>query len=492
MKSPLAALALLGLSVALAWAVFFKGAVWPADWYVSLTLIGISSCVFWSLRRRESRPSRLNVWLARLLAALPVYIALTLVPLPVRLLDALSPARAALLRSLQPVIPALHSAPLTVNPPATVLHLFSILGYIAAFLLVREIAFSFSASPWLPAVPLILIAAFEAALGMLQIFGQSGAAFATGTYTNRDHFAGLLEMVLPFAFLAGLEAYRKKVQRRLQAKAAVLACLLWSAAILLFLAVVYSLSRMGFIVALLVLLLASAFSIGAAARSSRFRWLLAAGFCLTVILGSVFLTPDQLAGRFAAVSASQDSSTEIRAVIWRDTLPLISEYKVFGCGLGGFESAFAKHQAVANGYTVEFAHNDYLQYLAELGILGFSLLAAITILFARDALRPLFSTSDQNRRLPLLACISALAGMALHSFVDFNTYIPANALALAWIAGIASANAPERVRRSRSTHDLQSCYRNAWKAPETLQHAPASSRDELQTLARAVSNRASR
>ena len=41
-------------------------------------------------------------------------------------------------------------------------------------------------------------------------------------------------------------------------------------------------------------------------------------------------------------------------------MPLISEYRFFGCGLGGFESVFLKYQAVANNFRVEFAHNDYL------------------------------------------------------------------------------------------------------------------------------------
>ena len=130
---------------------------------------------------------------------------------------------------------------------------------------------------------------------------------------------------------------------------------------------------------------------------------------------------------------------EIRASVWKQTLPLVSEYPILGCGLGGFESVFPKHQSVANGYAVEFAHNDYLQYLVELGIGGFSLLAVIiSILFWQTARNTLCAT-DPDRRLILLASTAAFSGILLHSFVDFNMYIPANMMTFSWIAGIASA-----------------------------------------------------
>lgn len=492
MKSKFDGAVLALVSCALAWAVFFKGGVWPEDWYVSATLIGVCSCTYWTFGRRGAAAPPLNIWISRLLIALPAYVALTLVPLPVSVLSVLSPARAALLRVLQPVIPGLRFAPLTVNAPATVLHLFALLAYVAAFLLIREISFRFRKRPWIPALPLILIGVLEAALGIVQVFAPAGSGFASGTYTNRDHFAGFLEMALPFAFLYGLAIYRRRTGRSAQTKYAVWACLLWSAAIVLFLAIVYSLSRMGFLAAVFVLLLSSIFSVGAGARSSRVRWIVAAGFCLIVAVGAVLLTPDQLAGRFGAAAAKDGSSTEIRAAIWKDTLPLVSEYKLFGCGLGGFESAFAKHQTVANGYTVEFAHNDYVQYLAELGIVGFALMAALAILFALDPLRALFSMADRDRRLLLLACLAALGGMALHSLVDFNSYIPANALAMAWIAGIASANGREQVRRNRSKPGLQSYYQTARKDLETTPHAPAWSEGEPRTLAPAGSSHAIR
>jgi O-antigen ligase len=454
LKLTFPAIALAGLSLALGWAVMVKGGVWPDDWCVSLIAIGVSSCGFWAVqwgeRGGESPRHALKGWLGWLLAALLFYIIFTVIPLPVRLLAILSPSRAALLDNLHPVIPGLTAAPLSVNPPATLLHLFSIAGYIATFLLIREVASSFRSSPWIPALPLVLLAVFEAVVGLTQTLVAHSLPVATGTYTNRDHFAGFLEMVLPFTVLCGVATYRRKIRGAIQTKAAVLACSLWGAGALLFLAIVYSLSRMGFIVALFVVLLVTTFAFVSAPHRQHPRlprWFLAAGLGAAILIGCVLLSPDQLAGRFASVSssaeprASASGQSEIRSSLWRETLPLIAEYKLFGCGLGGFESAFLKHQAVANQFSVEFAHNDYLQYLAELGIVGFTLLAAIVAVLVSSVLRAFLLVTDQHRRLLSMACLTAFAAIALHSFVDFNTYIPANAMTLVWIAGIASANA---------------------------------------------------
>jgi O-antigen ligase len=112
--------------------------------------------------------------------------------------------------------------------------------------------------------------------------------------------------------------------------------------------------------------------------------------------------------------------------------------------MGGYETAFLRFKNVAPMNTVDYAHNDYLQYLAELGLVGF--LLALGVLG-----RCLYWMSRGLGRSRLVAgAFGAVAAMGAHSLVDFNLYIPANALVLAWILGMATAPALTEEQRATS------------------------------------------
>jgi len=159
--------------------------------------------------------------------------------------------------------------------------------------------------------------------------------------------------------------------------------------------------------------------------------------CLA-ILAFVYLPPDQLIERFGKLWDGQELTTEGRLYIWGEALPLLKSYPVFGCGLGGFESAFYRFQRSVPDRRVDFAHNDYLQYLVELGLAGF-LIAAILIggVFVR-AWKERNPANGSEQQALAIGCIASLAAILIHSFVDFNLYVPANAMTMAWISGIAA------------------------------------------------------
>lgn len=117
---------------------------------------------------------------------------------------------------------------------------------------------------------------------------------------------------------------------------------------------------------------------------------------------------------------------------------MIREHLVTGVGMGGYETAFLRFRNVAPMNTVDYAHNDYLQYLAELGLVGF--LLALGVLG-----RCLYRMGLGLERSRLVA-----AAMGVHSLFDFNLYIPANALVLAWILGMATAPALPESKRATS------------------------------------------
>lgn len=158
-----------------------------------------------------------------------------------------------------------------------------------------------------------------------------------------------------------------------------------------------------------------------------------------VLAGFVFLPPERLIQRFAEFTSPDEMTSNGRTDLSLETIPLIRAYPVFGCGLGGYETAFSRFKISGVLVTDDFVHNDYLQLLAELGLVGFVIGAALAFSVVRMALRVAVKSSDPDARYFSVACVGALATIALHSLADFNLYIPANAMLLAWIAGMAVA-----------------------------------------------------
>jgi O-antigen ligase len=100
---------------------------------------------------------------------------------------------------------------------------------------------------------------------------------------------------------------------------------------------------------------------------------------------------------------------------------------------------------------VNFAHNDYLQVLIEGGVIGFGIGLMLLVLVLRSSVKAAVYARSLDDRLLSIACISSFIAILLHSFVDFNMYVPANAFAVVWIAGISAT----RVTARRKTAIVQ-------------------------------------
>ena len=85
------------------------------------------------------------------------------------------------------------------------------------------------------------------------------------------------------------------------------------------------------------------------------------------------------------------------------------------------------------------SHNDYLQVLAEAGLAGFVPGILLLVLVLASGLRGATRRGSLDERMLSSAAVASLVAILLHSFVDFNMYVPANGMAVAWIAGIAAS-----------------------------------------------------
>jgi O-antigen ligase len=440
MPGPLITLTALALS--LAWALLLHAGVLPSDWVSTVLFVGCICLLYWFFVRRRLLAPPDTGWVKRAIWSVPAYCIFQLLPLPLGLLGALSPARSQMVAALAAVMATpIGSAPIAANPPMALYWSFTLLSYIATFFLVRELAWRFIERPWITVVPLIALGFVEGIFGMIQALSGGANALADGTFTNPDHFSGMLEMLLPLAVMFGwgiLQRERDRVEQSVRPALEVVA--VWATAGLLLMAIVYSQSHMGLFVAISSLFVTAALSFGPRLPSKNLRTAALTAIALGGLALFIFLPPDQLLGRFAEMSASGKVSADMRVYLWKETLSLIGEFRWFGCGLGGFEPTFLKYQATGAGFRVEFAHNDYLQYLVELGFVGFAILMTAIVGVLIPVVKGIVRGEDENRRLLLVGCAGSFLAIGLHSLVDFNLYIPANGMILAWIAGVASIN----------------------------------------------------
>jgi putative inorganic carbon (HCO3(-)) transporter len=440
-----AVLVLLVLAGVLAYTAFQWGGVVRTGRYQYLLVLGLLAMILSLGRSQNARlplPCRLLRWAAVLL---PAYVLFQVVPLPAAVLRVLSPARAEAMDALGPVGAKVSFASLSVFPAGTFQYFLLVCGYLVIFLLVRELAWRFRDRRWLVTWPILGIAGLEAGLGLWQYFGGTGEQVRWGTYANHNHYAGFLEMALPFAVMYPVADLRRAHSRWHSSAAPALAASgAWALAGLMFAGIIYSFSRMAFIATLFSLFLMGTLALGTTQlswvmRSRRRRWVGVGMIAALVLAGFVFLPPERLIRRFAEFVSIDGLTSNGRTDLLAETIPLIRAYPVFGCGLGGYETAFSRFKISGVLVTDDFVHNDYLQLLAELGLVGFAIGAVLAFSVVRIALHGAVKSLDPEARYFAVACVGALAAIGLHSLADFNLYIPANAMLLAWIAGIAMA-----------------------------------------------------
>jgi O-antigen ligase len=401
---------------------------------------------------------RLNSAIERLVLLLPAYALLQVTPLPLRLVRILSPARARVAHALSQVMPAPDWVTLSVAPSATFYHFLVFAACAILFLIILDLSSRFSVGPWMVLFPLTFMATAEAILGLIQVAGHPDAV-ATGTYLIRNHYAGFLEMILPFVALYPFAVLgRREPGPHNEVAPALLVCVGLGLSALIIAAILSSLSRMGFVASLLSMMFVTIAAAGLG-RTRRRLLLIFAGAGILALLAFILVPSPKLVMRFADMVQTDED----RSPVWRETFGLIAAYPVFGCGLGGYESAFLEFKKSNPELNQDYAHNDYLQYLAELGIAGF-LVAVIPL--SRILVR-LCAACRQNRadlRWLSLACVGSVAAISIHSLVDFNLYVPANLFTFAWILGVAA-----NVGRSASRHESMAIEPAAilWAPPTT-------------------------
>ena len=123
--------------------------------------------------------------------------------------------------------------------------------------------------------------------------------------------------------------------------------------------------------------------------------------------------------------------------VWRDTIAMIRANPVLGVGLGAYETAFSTYTKSDGSLRVPQAHNDYLQVVADCGVVGGLIAIWFIVLVFRAVGRGARSRDPLYRGLAL-GSGAGLFGLLVHSLFDFNLQLPSNALLFLLLSAVAA------------------------------------------------------
>jgi len=180
----------------------------------------------------------------------------------------------------------------------------------------------------------------------------------------------------------------------------------------------------------------------------------ALGSFLIIALGLLaWLGGGELADRVASIHSA--TQTELpgatRLNMDRDALKMFAQKPILGWGLGVFGEIYPQFSSFSSNLPVGMAHNDYLQVLAEMGLLGFAAVLWFLLRLFGSALKKLKHWPPDTNTAVTLAAMLGICGILVHSFVDFNLQIPANA-ALFYVLCVVAALEPPFGHRRSLTH----------------------------------------
>jgi O-antigen ligase len=305
---------------------------------------------------------------------------------------------------------------------------------------------------------ILITGCFEVLYGLTQTYTGSNHIWwfknigdpraISGTYINRNHFAGLMEMCLILAAgyaaaLAGrrkrrgpISAYttslRARISRYLSGEQRFnKGTLLVFLGVVMGIGLIFSASRGGMLSGAGAMLCMGMFFIFR--KAHRRKGFIILFLCVIISVYALHIGVDYPIGRFNYF----DEGLEARRRYTQKTMDMFEDYRITGVGVGNFQYAYPRYQAVEDtkGF-LRYAHNDWAQFLAEAGITGFCLLLTGIFYYVYRTIKFWRKRSDPFAICVGIVPLAAITALAIHSYSDFNLHIPANCLMLAAIMAI--------------------------------------------------------
>lgn len=286
-----------------------------------------------------------------------------------------------------------------------------------------------------------------AALALLQDIAPNGkllwfrqprmGGWIFGSYVNHNHYAGLMELLMPIPLVLSFNHMLHHKERN----AARIAAATMAGTVFL------SGSRGGMLAILVEFTLLAVILVR---YKKGGRTALGVGvFAVVVVCMLTWLGGTHLIERVSSIST--ETRTEItggmRLSIDRDAFRMFLRKPLIGWGLRTFPVVYPQFRSFYTNFFVNEAHNDYLQLLTEMGLLGFGTMLWFVVVLYHAAFRKIGNWTSDVSGAATVACMLAFTGILVHSLFDFNLQIPANAALFYVFCTIAAS--PPLLHRAR-------------------------------------------
>lgn len=259
---------------------------------------------------------------------------------------------------------------------------------------------------------------------------------ASGTYISPNHLAGFLEMLLPLALAYTLVGREKPLMK----------IFIGYAAIVMLVGITVTASRGGWVATLVAL------SFLCAAMLSHRTYRLPALVLLVAMIGcGVFITvkTDFFRMRFSRAFGPNNLEMNTRLDMWNAAMKMWQDHLWTGVGPGHYDSVWRIYRPASVQLRPERVHNDYLNTLADWGVIGAAILGAALITLGFGIAKAWknvrrgendFSSGMSNKFAFVLGGTAGIVALLVHSVVDFNLQIPANAIIAVSLMALLSSH----------------------------------------------------
>lgn len=256
-----------------------------------------------------------------------------------------------------------------------------------------------------------------------------------GQFLNKNHFAYLMEMA--FGLGVGLIVARGVRPDRVMVYAALL--------FPIWIALVLSNSRGGILAMLTQVLIGVVWFI-------RPRGVLKPALLFVIVaavlFGTLWVGGDKLATSIESANTHFTGDTTrdgaSRNEIWRATLKMFAAHPIAGAGFGGYWIGITAFHDASGALTPQEAHNEYLEVLSSGGLIGLAIGVWFALMVVRRVLMN-FRNDHGRVHAVRVSAVLGIAGVVVHSLIDFGLHLMSNALIFIVLIMLATASAKKLI-----------------------------------------------